>query len=146
MTIRGIFQQRLADFSIAMETSPNRDLAIYRCLHAVLVFIAVLFVLAGFPSAVLPAILLSLFLTGQDAWQVFLSRRCSLLGLIVMAAYIIILFIAVPIAGLVGSFAGLSSFFVLLLSVGSLVLWFWSADRLYNSAFRIPPEANTGPW
>ena len=146
MTIKEHFQQRLAEFEVTMETSPNRDIVIYRCAHAALIFIAVIFVMAGFSSAVLAAVVLSLVLTGQDAWQVYISRRCSLFGLIVMAVYILILIIAIPIAGLVVSFARLGGLFTLLLSVGSLILWFWSADRLYNSAIRLPPEENIGPW
>ena len=145
MTVKKYFQQRLAEFSTAVESSPNRDLAIYRCAHATLVFVAVIFVLVGFSSAVLAAVVLSLVLTGQDVWQVSLSRRCSLAGLIVLVTYIIVLLIDLPIVGLVGSFASLSDFFTLLTVAGSLILWFWAADCLYNAKFRLPPE-DAGPW
>ena len=145
MTIKKYFQQHFAEFFTAMESSPNRDLVIYRCSHALLIFVAVIFVLAGFPSAVLAAIILSLALTGQDAWQVDLSRRCSLFGLLALAVYVIVLFMALPIAGFVGSFASPSGFFILLALAGSLILWFWAADGFYNAKFRLPPE-DAGPW
>ena len=146
MTIRSHFQQQFAEFSIGLEDSPNRDRAIYHCTHTALIFVAVFFVLAGFSAAVVPAVILSLVLTGRDAWQVHLSRRCSLAGLIVLAVYIIASLIALPFVGLTGSFAGLSDFFALLVVLGSLILWFISANRFYNAAFRLPPEQDTGPW
>ncbi|NIA07266.1 MAG: hypothetical protein GWP14_06465 [Actinobacteria bacterium] len=146
MNIKEQFQQRFAAFSAAMDDSPNRDRVIYHCTHTALIFIAVLFVLAGLSLAVFPAIILSLVLSGRDAWQVHLSRLCSLAGLIVLGVYIIASLIALPFAGLTGSFAGLSSFFTLLVVLGSLILWFVSADRFYDAAFRLPPEENTGPW
>ena len=139
MTIKEQFQQRFAAFSIALESSPNRDRAVYHCAHATLIFIAVLFVLAGFPIAVFPAVILSLVLTGRAAWQVHLSRRCSLASLIVLGIYIIVSLIALP-------FAGLFSFFTLLIVIASLIIWFISADRFYSASFRLPPEQNTGPW
>ena len=146
MTIKQQFQQRFAAFSITMEDSPNRDRVVYHCAHVVLVFIAMFFVLAGFSPAVFPAVILSLVLTGRDAWQVHFSRRCSLAGLLVLAIYVIASLIALPFAGLTGSFAGLFSFFTLLVVIGSLILWFISADRFYSASFRLPPEQNTGPW
>ena len=146
MTIKERLQQRFAEFSIALESSPNRDRAVYHCAHATLVFIAVLFVLAEFSMAVVPAVILSLVLTGRDAWQVHLSRRCSLAGLIVLSIYITASLIALPFAGLTGSFAGLFSFFTLLVVIASLIIWFISADRFYAAAYRLPPDQNTGPW
>ena len=146
MAIKERLHERFAEFSIAMEDSPDRDRVIYHCAHAALILIAVLFVLAGFPLAVFAAVILSLVLTGGDAWQVHLSRRCSLACLIVLGVYVIGSVISLPFVGLRSSFGSLAGFFALLVLIGSLVLWFISADRFYNAAYRLPPEENTGPW
>ena len=146
MNMKEHFQQRFPEFSVSMEDSPNRDRVIYHCTHAALIFIAVLFVLAGFPVAVFAAVILGLVVTGRDAWQVRLSRHSSLAGLIVLGVYVVGSLAAIPFVGLTGPFAGLSSFFALLVVIGSLVLWFISADRFYSAAHRLPPEENTGPW
>ena len=147
MTVKALFQQRFAELSISMETSPNRDRVIYRCVHTALLLACVILVFCGFAHAVLAAIALALVFTGQDAWQVFLSRRFAIAGLILLGLYIIILLIALPIAGPQGLFAGPSGLFLLLLLVALSILWFWSADRFYQAAFRLPPpEQGTGPW
>ena len=146
MPIKEHLQQRLARFSVSMESSPNRDRVIYHCAHAALILVAVLFVLAGFPIAVFAAVILSLVATGRDAWQVHLSRRCSLAALVVLAVYVIASLAVIPFAGLTGAFAGFSSLLALLVVIGSLILWFVMADRFYRAAHRLPPEENTGPW
>ena len=145
MNIKERFGQSFAEFSSAMEISPHRDLVIYRCAHAALLLLAVILVLRGFPAAVFAVIVLSLVLTGRSALQVHISRRFSLAGLIVLAAYIIGLLIVLLFSGPAGSFASLSGFSTLLLLAGSLILWFFSANRLYHAEFRLPPE-DTGPW
>ena len=146
MPIKEYFQQRFAQFSVSMESSPNRDRVIYHCAHAALILVAIWFVLAGFAVAVFAAVILSLVATGRDAWQVHLSRRCCLAGLIVLAVYVIASLVAIPFVGLTGALAAFSSLIALLVVIVSLILWFISANRFYTAAYRLPPEENTGPW
>ncbi len=144
MNISETFRRRFDRFSAAMDFSPNRDRAIYCCAHAALVLVAAIFVLASFAVAVWPIVVLSLALTGRDSWQLRLSRRSALAGLILLALYIIGLLFTVPFAGL-GLWDILFAVATLLLVAASLVLWYWAAHRLYNAHFRLPPE-DSGPW
>ena len=145
MNIKERFGQSFAEFSSAMEVSPNRDLVIYRCAHSALLLLAVILVFYGFFSAVFAVIVLSLVLTGRNARQVYLSRRFSLAGLIVLGTYVIGLLVALPFAKPAGFFASPAGFSMLLMLAGSLIVWFFSANRLYNAEFQLPPE-DTGPW
>ena len=145
MNISEIMQERFEKFSEALEFSPNRDRAVYQCVHGGLIFVAAVFVLAGFAAAVWPAIVLSLALTARDPWQVQLSRRFSLAVLIVLGVYVVGLIAALPFSGAVGAFKSLSSVLALVLAVGAQILWLWSAERLFDAQFRRPPE-DSGPW
>ncbi len=145
MNIPETFQRRLDRFSASMDFSPNRDRAIYFLVHAALIFVAAIFVLVGFAVAVWPAVVLSLALTGRDSWQLRLSRRSALAGLILLALYIIYLLLTIASAGALGLWNILWAVVILLLVAASLGFWYWAAYRLYNAHFRLPPE-NSGPW
>ncbi len=145
MTINETFRQRFDDFAASMELSPNRDRAIYSLVHASLVLIGAIFVLVGYTMAVCPVVVLTLVLTARDSWQVHLSRRCALAGLIVLALSIIAWLVSLPFIGPVGLWRIIWAGATLLLVIASLVLWYWAANRLYNAHFRLPPE-DSGPW
>ncbi len=145
MTISENFQQRFDSFSTSMDFSPNRDHAIYYLVHAALLLVAAIFVLVGFAVAVWPVVVLALALTGQDHWQVRLSRRSALAGCVLLALYIIGLLITVFSLGSPGLWGILAVVATLLLVAASLLLWYWAANRFYNAHFRLPPE-DSGPW
>ena len=145
MTISENFQQRFDRFSVSMDFSPNRDHAIYYLVHAALLLVAAIFVLVGFAVAVWPVVVLALALTGQDYWQVRLSRRSALAGCVLLALYIIGLLYSVFFVGSPGLWDILVAVATVLLAATSLGFWYWAADRLYNAHFRLPPE-NSGPW
>ena len=145
MKICETLQCRLDRFSASMDVSPNRDRVIYSLVHAGLVLVAAMFVLAGYAVAVWPAVVLSLALTGGDYWQVRLSRRSALAGMILLALYVIGLLITIASHESLGFWDIMWAVVTLLLVVASLVFWYWAARRLYNAHFRLPPE-NSGPW
>ncbi len=145
MNINETFRQRFDYFSAEMEFCPNRDRVIYSCVHAALILVAAIFVLAGFSVAVWPVAVLSLALTGQSYWQVRLSRRSALAGLILLALYIIGLLLTIPFAGPLALGEIIWAVLTLLLVAASLALWYWAADGLYDAHFRLPPE-DSGPW
>ena len=145
MNISETFRRRFDRFSASMDFSPNRDRAIYSVVHAGLVLVAAIFVLAGYAVAVWPAVVLSLALTGQDYWQVRLSRRSALAGMILLVLYVIGLFLTIASDEALGLWDIIWAVVILLLVSASLVFWYWAARRLYNAHFRLPPE-NSGPW
>ena len=145
MTISETFRQRLDDFSESMELSPNRDRAIYSLVHAGLVLIGAVFVFVGYTMAVCPVVVLTLVLSGRDPWQIHLSRRCALAGLIVLALCIIALLVSLAFVEPVGLWGIIWAGATFLLVTASLALWYWAANRLHNAHFRLPPE-DSGPW
>ena len=145
MTIRQDIQQRFAEFSCSMQHAPGRDRVIYHLVHGGMILIAALCVLCGFPWAVWAAVVLSLTLTAREPWQVQLSRRFSVACLALIGLYLIGLLIAWPFEGPQGPLADFYGLIAFLIAGVALILWFWSADRLYKVQFQLPPE-DTGPW
>ena len=145
MNIAKTFRDRFESFSASADFSPNRDHAIYFLVHATLIFVAAVFVLVGFVVAVCPIIVLALALTGREYWQVRMSRRSALAGLILFALYIIALLYSVFFVNSPGLWDILAGVATLLLAAFSLGFWYWAADLLYNAHFRLPPE-DSGPW
>ena len=145
MTISETFQQRFDDFAASMELSPNRDRVIYSLVHAGLVLVGAIFVFVGYTIAICPVVVLALVLTARDPWQVYLSQRCALAGLIVLASCIIALLISLPFVESVGFWGIIWAGGTFLIVITSLALWYWAANRLHNAHFRLPPE-DSGPW
>ncbi len=145
MTISETFQQRFDDFAESMELSPNRDRVIYSLVHAGLVLVGAIFVFAGYTLALCPVVVLTLTLTARDSWQVHLSRRCALAGLIVLALSIIALLVSLLFVEHVGFWGIIWAGATFLIVIALLALWYWAANRLYEAHFRLPPE-DSGPW
>lgn len=145
MNITKTFRERFESFSASADFSPNRDHAIYCLVHAALIFVAAVFVLLSFAVAVWPVVVLALALTGREYWQIHLSRRSALAGLILLALYIIALLYSVIFVSSPGFWDILAGVATLLLAAFSLGFWYWAADLLYKAHFRLPPE-DSGPW
>lgn len=145
MSFKEDLQHRLAALSGSMEQSPARDRVIYHLVHGGMILVAAGFVLAGYPWVVWAAVTLSVSLTAKEFWQVELSRRFSLVGLVLMGLFLIGSVAAMAWSKHRWALADVYSLITFLAGGVALILWFWSADRLYKVQFQLPPE-DTGPW
>ncbi len=145
MAFREDLQQRLTELSGSMEQAPARDRVIYHLVHGGLILISAGFVLAGCTWVVWAAIVLGLSLTAKEFWQVELSRRFSLAGLALMGLFLIGSVVMMFWLRKAWVLSDIYSLITFLAGGAGLILWFWSADRLYKVQFQLPPE-DTGPW
>ena len=145
MAFREDLQQRLAELSGSMEQAPARDRVIYHLVHGGLILVSAGFVLAGCPWVVWAAIVLALSLTAKEFWQVELSRRFSLACLALMGLFLIGSVVVMFWLRKAWVLSDIYSLITFLAGGAGLILWFWSADRLYKVQFQLPPE-DTGPW